>query len=145
MNKFVHITGTGAGVVDSLDPHRAKGDNDTAILVKYHNGIKITAGFFEPTSLTEITAAEFEQSVRRGGHTSMLRYLVSTEIEAIVWHTDPKDLPEPNKRCLLVVVGGVGAENRAVWTGSSWRGNDGFHHQEKWIKAWAYEPKGPKS
>lgn len=140
MNKFVKFARSGVGVITNNTPHHG----GTSVEVHYHNGIKVTSTYIEKRALTEITAAEFEQAVRKKGQTSMLQYLVSTVIEAIVWHTDPNDLPTVGKRCLIITEGSAGLpEGKATWTGQQWRANDGFRWDRKWIKTWAYEPKGP--
>lgn len=138
--KFVKFARSGVGVVTDKTPHHG----GTSVEVHYHNGIKTTSTYIEQRALVEITAAEFEKAVRKRGQTSMLQYLDTTETEAIVWHTDPKDLPIVGKYCLVFITGDLGPES-ATFTGQNWRMNDDdYRHEANWIKAWAYEPIGPK-
>lgn len=135
MNKFVKFARGMVGVI--------KGKSRTTLEVTFYNGIKPTTRFIEERATTEITATEFEQTIRKKGATSMLKFLATTVIEPIMWHTDPDEAPQTNRRCLVIVTGGVGPEGRAVWTGLEWRMSDGYRHKKNWITAWAYEPKGP--
>ena len=141
MNKFVKFARGTVGVIQSGATGSASG---FASGVTFHNGIKPVHRSIENRALTEITAAEFELAVRKKGQTSMLQYLVTTEIEAVVWHTDPKDLPTVGMYCLVFTKGGSGVEGRATFTGQNWRMHDGYRHTKDFIRAWAYEPKGPK-
>lgn len=139
MNKFVKFARNVVGVITDSTPH----NGSTSVQVRYHNGIKVTHTNVEKRALTEITAAEFELAVRKKGDTAMIQYLLSTEIEVIVWHTDLNDLPACGEKCLVFKNGDYGSEGGAVWTGQQWRMKDGFRYDKGWIKGWAYEPKGP--
>ncbi len=69
--------------------------------------------------------------------------MATTEIEQIVWHTDPNDSPAVGMYCLVLTRSKSGIEGRATFTGQNWRMNDGYRYDKNWITAWAYEPKGP--
>lgn len=138
--KYVKFAGSTVGVV-AASALVSRSESE----ITFHNGVKLVHRFVENRALTEITAAEFELSVRKKGQTSMLQYLaLTTFMEVLVWHSDPKDLPEPNRRCLVFVSGGSGPEGRAVFTGKNWRMNDGYRYEIPSILSWAYEPQGPK-
>jgi hypothetical protein len=149
MNKFVKLAWS-KNVVGVITDH-TRHHGGVSVEVHYHNGIKPVHRLIEERAFTEITAAEFEQVVRKKGQTSMLQYLKTTETETIVWHTDPEDLPTINEYCLVVIKGGSGVEGRARFTGQNWRMIGGYNdddcepycNEKDFIKAWAYEPKGP--
>lgn len=146
MNKFVKFAGNTVGVVTGEGKGRYTG---YAVQVTFHNGIKPTHRFVENRALEEITPAEFEQTIRKKGQTSMLQYLESlkTVIEPLVWHTDLKyDLPATGKRVLVkkTIQGGGGTEH-VSWNGKEWIcSHDNWKLHKMFVAAWAYEPTGPK-
>lgn len=136
MNKFVKFAGDTVGVVTRETP--------TGFTVMFHNGKKVISHVIDKRTLTPITGPEFRKAVLEKGQMSMLQFLLTESIEQIVWQTDPDALPEINKPCLIFIKGIPGTQD-AVWSGRIWKLNDGSCFENRWIKAWAYEPKGPKS
>ena len=136
MNKFVKFAGNTVGVVI--------GETKTGVNVVFHNGKKAVNHVIEKRALTPITSAEFRKAVIKKGNTSMLKFLLTEVLEQISWQTDQDVPPDANRRCLVITKGESGPEGRAVWTGWEWRMNDGFRYKKDFIRAWAYEPKGPQ-